>query len=182
MVKLLGISGSLRAGSFNTALLNAAAALAPEGVEVSVATLAGIPLYDGDLEAREGLPAAVVALKARIQASDGLILATPEYNAGLPGVLKNGIDWLTRPPEDLPKTFGDRPLALLGASPSGFGTVLGQNAWLPVLRFLGVRQWSAGRLLVSRAHQLIGADGSITDDALRTQLRDFVAGFASFCA
>ncbi len=182
MLKLLGISGSLRAGSFNTALLHAAAALAPEGVEVSVATLADIPLYDGDLEARAGLPAAVVALKARLLASDGLILATPEYNAGMPGVLKNGIDWLTRPPEDLPRVFGDRPLALLGASPSGFGTVLGQNAWLPVLRFLGVRQWSAGRLLVSRAHQRIGADGDISDDALRTQLRDFVAGFAAFCA
>ena len=94
MARILGISGSLRAGSFNTALLRAAQELAVPGVELELATLHGVPLYDGDLEAREGLPPAVQALKARVLASDALLLATPEYNNGIPGVFKNAIDWL----------------------------------------------------------------------------------------
>lgn len=84
MVRILGISGSLRAGSFNTALLRVAQELAVPGIELELATLHGIPLYDGDLEQREGLPQAVVALKERVLASDGLLLATPEYNNGIP--------------------------------------------------------------------------------------------------
>ena len=91
MVRILGISGSLRAGSFNTALLRAAQELAVPGMELELATLHGIPLYDGDLEQRDGVPAAVQALKARVLASDGLLLATPEYNNGIPGVFKNAI-------------------------------------------------------------------------------------------
>ena len=92
MVHLLGISGSLRAGSYNTALLRAASALSGEDVTLEVATLHGIPLYDADLEAREGLPPAVAGLKARLVASDGVLLVTPEYNNGIPGVFKNAID------------------------------------------------------------------------------------------
>lgn len=179
MTRLLGISGSLRKGSYNTALLRAAAALAASDVELSVVTLHGIPLYDGDLEA-QGIPSAVTALKDRIVASDGLIIATPEYNSSVPGVLKNALDWLSRPPADMARVFGDRPLALAGASPSGFGTVLAQNAWLPVLKALGVRQWSGGRLLVSRANKTIGDDGAIGDEELNKQLKDFLAGFAAF--
>lgn len=179
MIRLLGISGSLRTASYNTALLRAAAAMVPAGVEMTVATLHGIPLYDGDLEL-DGLPNAVSALKERIVASDGVILATPEYNGSLPGVLKNALDWLSRPPADIPRVFADRPFALAGASPSGFGTVLAQTAWLPVLKALGVRQWVGGRLLVSRAHQAIGSDGTLSDAAMQEQVREFVAGFARF--
>ena len=84
-------------------------------------------------------------------ASDGVILATPEYNNGIPGVFKNGIDWLSRPPADIPKVFWGRPFAIIGASPGGFGTILSQDAWLSVLRTLGARFWSGGRLMVSRA-------------------------------
>lgn len=179
MIRILGISGSLRTASYNTALLRAAAVLAPEGVEMTVATLHGIPLYDGDVEAL-GLPNAVSALKERIVASDGVILSTPEYNGSVPGVMKNALDWLSRPPADLARVFAERPLALIGASPGGFGTVLAQNAWLPVLKALGVRQWVGGRLLVSRVQQAIGADGKLVDAALSEQVRDFVAGFAQF--
>ena len=109
MARILGISGSLRAGSFNTALLRAAQELAVPGVALELATLHGIPLYDGDLEAREGLPPAVQALKARVLASDALLLATPEYNNGIPGVFKNAIDWLSRPAAEIPAVFGGRP-------------------------------------------------------------------------
>ncbi len=181
MTRILGISGSLRAGSYNTALLRAARALAGDGVELDIATLHGIPLYDGDVEQREGLPAAVVELKARIQACDGLLLATPEYNNGIPGVFKNAIDWLSRPASDIPDVFGDRPVALIGASPGSFGTILSQNAWLPVLRMLGTRLWTGGRLLVSRAGELIDERGELADPALRQRLADFVQGFARFC-
>ena len=107
---------------------------------------------------------------------------TPEYNNGIPGVFKNAIDWLSRPPADIKKVFGDRAVALIGASPGGFGTILAQEAWLPVLRTLGTRPWFGGRLMASRAHTLFGADGVLTDDALRKQLTEFVRGFAAFIA
>lgn len=181
MTRLLGISGSLRAGSWNTALLRASQGVAAPGVELEVATLHGIPLYDGDLEEREGAPAAVAALKARILASDGVVLATPEYNHGIPGVFKNAIDWLSRPPAEGRRVFGDRPFAVIGATPGGFGTVLAQDAWLTVLRALGARQWTGGRLVVARVDQALGADGT-PDEALRGQLAGFVAGFAAFAA
>lgn len=182
MTRILGISGSLRAGSFNTALLRAAQRLAPEGVTIEIATLHGIPLYDGDEETASGIPAAVEALKARIQASDALLLATPEYNNGIPGVVKNGIDWLSRPASGIPALFGGKPLALMGASPGGFGTLLSQTAWLPVMKTLGVRLWPGRSLTLSRAHQAMGADGEIADEAALKTIGEFVAAYAASLA
>jgi NAD(P)H-dependent FMN reductase len=181
-MKLLGISGSLRRGSYNTALLRAAQRIAIPGVELDLATLHGIPLYDGDVEARDGLPPEVQALKARVVAADGLLLATPEYNNGIPGVFKNAIDWLSRPADDIPRVFGERPVAVMGASPGGFGTILSQNAWLPVLRTMRARQWMGGRLMVSRAASVVGTDGEIADEKTLAQLDAFVRGFADFVA
>ena len=180
MTRILGISGSLRAGSYNTALLRAARSMAPAGVHLEVATLHGIPLYDGDLEQRDGLPTAVTVLKDEIAASAAVLLVTPEYNNGIPGVFKNAIDWLSRPAADVARIFGGRPFAVIGASPGGFGTILAQAAWLPVLRTLGVRHWSGGRLMLSRANQVFDEHGEIRDEAVREQLRKFVAGFAEF--
>lgn len=180
MARILGISGSLRAGSFNTALLRAGQQLAVPGVELELATLHGIPLYDGDLEAREGLPPAVQALKARVLASDALLLATPEYNNGIPGVFKNAIDWLSRGTPDIPAVFGGRPFALIGASPGGFGSVMSQAHWLPVLKTLGVQLWAGNRLMVSRAGQAFNANGELIDQKVREQLAGFVRGFARF--
>ncbi len=182
MLQILGISGSLRAGSFNTALLRAAQAMGGAAFELEVATLHGIPLYDGDLEQREGVPGAVGSLKERVAASDGVLLATPEYNNGIPGVFKNAIDWLSRPSNDIARVFTGRPFAIVGASPGGFGTILSQNAWLPVLRTLGVRHWTGGRLMVSRASQVFDEHGGIRDEAVRGQLAKFLAGFAAFAA
>ncbi|GAC1590793.1 MAG: NADPH-dependent FMN reductase [Sphingomicrobium sp.] len=180
MIRLVGISGSLRQASFNTALLNNAAQLLPDGVSLEVRTLHRIPLYDGDEEAEHGIPEAVTELKEAISAADGVILATPEYNNGVPGVFKNAIDWASRPAGDISRVFNGRLFAITGASPGGFGTILSQNHWLPVLRTLGVQLWTGGRLMVSRAGQAIDDDGVINDSEIREQIRIFVGAFADY--
>jgi NAD(P)H-dependent FMN reductase len=182
MVSILGISGSLRAQSFNTALLRAARSVSGDGVHLEPATLHGIPLYDGDVEQREGTPPAVRALKEHILAHAGLLLVSPEYNNGIPGVFKNAIDWLSRPTPEMPDVLRDRPVAVIGASPGAFGTILGQAHWLPVLRTLGMRHYTSGRLMVSRAQAVFAADGSIQDAAVLKRLGEFVQGFGHFVA
>jgi NAD(P)H-dependent FMN reductase len=177
---IVGIAGSLRAGSFNAALLRAAIGLAPAGMKIETASIKGIPLYDGDVEASQGIPATVAALKDRIAASDGLLLVTPEYNNSMPGVLKNAVDWLSRPPADIPRVFGGRPVAIMGASPGGFGTILSQSAWLPVLKTLRTRPWFGPPMLVSGAGKVFDASGNLADEDVRKRLRDFIAGFAAF--
>src|SRR5690606_35085864 len=114
--------------------------------------------------------------KAKLRAADGVLLATPEYNNGIPGVFKNAIDWLSRPAPEIPQLFGARPFAVIGASPGGFGTTLAQDAWWPVLRTLRARTWFGGRLMVSRAGGVFDADGALVDDKIAEQLRGFVAG------
>ena len=177
---IIGISGSLRRGSYNTALLRAAAQLMPNGTQLQIKTIRGIPLYDGDLEAADGIPQPVRELKEAVTAADGLLLVTPEYNNSIPGVFKNAIDWLSRPPADIQRVFGGKPVALIGASPGGFGTVLSQNAWLPVLRTLGAELWSEGRLLVSRAQGVFDESGTLTDAAVKDRLREFLQSFVAF--
>jgi NAD(P)H-dependent FMN reductase len=177
---IIGISGSLRRGSFNSALLRAAAAAVPADVELRIESIRGIPLYDGDEEHASGIPPVVQALKDAIAAADGLLIATPEYNNSVPGVLKNAVDWLTRPANDIPRVFRGKPVALIGASAGGFGTILSQNAWLPVLRTLGTRPWFGGRLLVSRASKVFDGDGALIDAAVNEQLTAFFAGFVEF--
>jgi chromate reductase, NAD(P)H dehydrogenase (quinone) len=177
---IIGISGSLRRGSFNSALLRNAAALMPTGSTLRIETIEGIPLYNGDVETAQGIPPRVAEVKRAIAESDGLLLATPEYNNSIPGVFKNAIDWFTRPPSDIKATFGGKPVAVIGASPGGFGTILSQNAWLPVLRTLGTKPWFGGRLLVSRAQTVINEQGDITDAAIKKQLEDFLKGFVGF--
>jgi chromate reductase len=110
----------------------------PDGAELTVETIHGIPLYDADVETADGIPERVAALNEATVAADGLLLATPEYNNSTPGVFKNAIDRLSRPPADIGQVFGGKPVAVLGTSPSGFGTVLSQNAWLPVSRRLSM--------------------------------------------
>ena len=179
MVRILGLSGSLRKGSFNSALLRAAAELMPEGATLEIGTIEGIPLYNGDLEAERGLPETVVTLKEQIARADGLLLATPEYNNGIPGVFKNAIDWTTRPASDIERVFGGKKAALMGASPGAFGTLLSQNAWLPVLRTLGVHLWS-GRMLVPRANAAFDEGGKLIDPKSSERLGAFLKGFADY--
>lgn len=178
-MNIVGISGSLRRASFNTALLKAAVDLMPEGSVLAIESIRNIPLYDGDLES-DGLPSRVSELKSIIRNSDALILATPEYNASIPGVLKNAIDWLSRPSADIRDVFGGKPVGLMGASAGGFGTILAQDAWLPVLRALGTKPWFGGRVLVSRAGKVFDEAGNLIDDEVRKQLQRFLRGFMEF--
>lgn len=180
MTRIVGISGSLRRGSYNSALLRAAAASMPGGAALVIGSMAGIPLYDGDDEAANGVPPPVAALKDAIAAADGLLLATPEYNNSVPGVFKNAIDCLSRPPADAARVFAGKRVALVGASPGGFGTVLSQNAWLPILRTLGCQLWSGGRLLVSRAGTVFDANGALVDAKVAEALRAHLAGYVAW--
>lgn len=180
MIQIVALAGSLRSGSYNRALLRAAAELAPAGCTIEIGSLAGIPLDDGDLEATQGLPEAVRQLKERIATADGLLLASPEYNHSIPGVLKNALDWLSRPPRDIPAVFGDRPVALCGASSGAGGTRLAQAAWLPVFRALGLRIFTSKQLYVTHAGQVFDADGRLIDEETRKRATGFLEAFVRF--
>jgi NAD(P)H-dependent FMN reductase len=177
---IIGICGSLRRASFNLMLLHAAVAAAPAGTAIEIESIRDIPLYDGDLEAEQGIPPAVQRLKDRIATADALLIVTPEYNNSIPGVLKNAIDWLSRPPSDIARVFRGRPVAVIGATPGQGGTALSQAAWLPVLRTLGMRPWFEGRLLISGANKTFDTGGRVADAATQDRIRTFVEGFASF--
>ena len=161
-------------------LLRAAVDAVPAGSTIQIESIRDIPLYDADIEAEQGIPQAVQHLKARIVAADGLLIVTPEYNNSMPGVLKNTIDWLSRPPADIPRVFRGRPVAIMGATPGQGGTLLSQAAWLPVVRTLGMRPWFEGRVNVSGAGKVFDTDGRVADEATRDRVRTFVEGFAAF--
>jgi chromate reductase, NAD(P)H dehydrogenase (quinone) len=182
MTRIVGISGSLREGSYNTALLRAAKSRMPGGAELIEQSIAGIPLYDADLEASEGIPAAVEAAKDAVAAADGLLLVTPEYNNSIPGVFKNAIDWMSRPPRDIARVFGQKPVSVIGASPGRAGTVNAQTAWLTVFRALGLVPWFGGSLYVSGARGLVDDAGAITDEPTLERLETHLRGFAAFVA
>jgi chromate reductase len=176
MAKILGISGSLRRASLNAALLRAAVELAPAGTTIEIASIRDIPLYDADVEA-QGIPKAVLELKEKIVAADALLLVTPEYNNSIPGVFKNAIDWLSRPPADAPRVFANRNVTLIGASPGRFGTMQSQRAWLPVLRTLRMRAWFGPPLYVSAAAGVFDAELKLVDADIRRQLAQLLVQF-----
>jgi NAD(P)H-dependent FMN reductase len=181
MSHVIGISGSLRERSFNSALLRAAVALSPPELKIEIASLESIPLYNGDVESA-GIPAAVTDLKNRIAAADGLLIATPEYNNSIPGVVKNAIDWLSRPPADIPRVFAGRCVTLMGASDGAFGTALSQAAWLPILRTLQTHPWFGPRILVPHASKVFDERGELIDAKIREKLKSFLLGFSAFVA
>jgi chromate reductase len=180
VIQIIGFSGSLRTGSFNSALLRAAAAVEIADCKVVIESIAGIPLYNGDDETAHGVPEPAARLKDAIAQADAVLIATPEYNNSIPGVVKNAIDWLSRPPRDIPRVFSGKIVGLMGASPGGFGTVLSQNAWLPVLRTLGTELWTGGRLTVAKAGSVFDASGQIIDETVRQNLQKFMQGFADY--
>ena len=180
MTTIVGIAGSLRRGSYNLMLLRAAADVMPEGVSLEIASIADIPLYNADDEAERGIPASVQQLKDRIAAADGLLIVTPEYNNAMPGVLKNAIDWLSRPAADIPRVFRDRPVAIMGATTGPGLTILAQAAWLPVLRLLGTAPWFGGRIMIANAAGAFDDQGRLHDEAAQKRLDDFIGGFAAY--
>jgi NAD(P)H-dependent FMN reductase len=180
MPNILAITGSIRTGSFNQMLTRAAVAHAPAGLAIETASIQDIPLYDGDHEAASGLPPAVQGLKARIVAAHGVLLITPEYNNSIPGTFKNAIDWTSRPPADLARVYGGKPIGVIGATPGPGGTAMSQAAWLPVLRALGTIPFFGARLQVPHASKVFDATGALIDDAVRGQLERYLTAFSDF--
>jgi NAD(P)H-dependent FMN reductase len=119
-------------------------------------------------------------LKDRIAQADGWLIVSPEYNHSIPGVLKNAIDWISRPVADIPRVFGGRPTGIIGATTGTGGTILGQAAWLTVLRALGTLPYFGGRVVVSNAARVFDEHGTIQDPAVKAQVEKYIAGFAEF--
>jgi NAD(P)H-dependent FMN reductase len=180
MTSLVGVAGSLRKGSYNMALLRAAAEVVPPRARLAIASIAGLPLFDAELESERGAPEPATTLKDQIAAANGVVLVTPEYNQSIPGVLKNAIDWLSRPAKDIARVFGEKPVAIMGATPGAGGTRMAQAAWLPVLRALGTRLWTGKQLYVGGAAQAFDAAGRLVDEKIRKLLTEFMAGFVHF--
>ena len=171
MTHLIGISGSLRQGSYNTALLRAAFEDLPDGVTAEIANLDGLPMYDWDEERNEGIPAAVAELRARVGAADGIVFATPEYNYSVTGALKNAIDWLSRGPSS-PIDF--KRAAIIGAGGGG-GTLRSQEHLREMLAHNRLHVLAEPQVMVPGARMRF-ADGELADDAVRTELRLMIDG------
>ncbi len=177
-VKILGISGSLRKASHNTALLKAVADVLPEGVTLEFYTdLREIPPYDDDVRVESGFPPAVEALRTRIRQADALLFCSPEYNFTIPGALKNAIDWASRPPE---QPFEDKPALVMGASPGNFGTIRMQNHFRLMAVFLNMHLLNKPGVMVARAHEKFDAEGRLTDLATRKVLGEAVVALAGW--
>jgi chromate reductase len=165
-IKILGIVGSLRRDSYNLYAMRAAQSKAPQGAELEIFTLDGIPPFNQDEEQHPTTK--VVALKSSIRSADALLIATPEYNYSIPGVLKNAIDWATRPYGDNP--FTGKPTAIMGASPDGMGTSRSQYHLRQVLVALNAHTLNRPEMMISHADDAFDANGNLIDEKLNTQL------------
>lgn len=170
-IKILAFAGSLRKGSFNKALLVAAKELTPDSMRIEIFDLEGIPLYNADVEA-EGDPERVVEFKEAIRNADGLLIATPEYNHGVPAVTKNAIDWASRPPKNAP--LNEKPVGILGASPGMTGSARGQSQLRQAFEFTNSYCMPQPEILVYRAHQKFDDDGNLTDESTRKFLGKYL--------
>jgi chromate reductase len=174
---LLGIPGSLRAGSYNHALLRAATEVLPPGVSLELFPLNDIPLYNADLQS-QGDPEPVEELKRRIMVSDALVIATPEYNYSIPGVLKNALDWASRPPKTC--CLREKPIGIVGASSGESGTMRGQLALRQMFVFTGSLAMVQPELRVTNAGERFDADGRLIDGDLRERLRVYLAALVEW--
>lgn len=166
-IHVLGIAGSLRKASVNKGLLRAAADVLPEGMLLETFDLAPIPLYNGDVDAA-GAPEAVLHFKARIAAADALLIATPEYNYSIPGVLKNALDWASRPPKESP--LNGKPLAIMGAGGVA-GTTRAQLHLRQVAVFTNMLPLNKPEVAIQRAWEKFDAEGNLTDEPSREAIR-----------
>lgn len=173
-LRIAAISGSLRRGSYNTATLHALKQLAPARLDIDIITLHDIELFNEDVEAR-GWPPKVSALRDRIDPAEAIIFATPEYNYSIPGVLKNAIDWLSRPEREGP--IFNKPAAIIGASPSMIGTARAQSHLRQVAFYNGMPLLPTVEILIARAGDKFDDDGNLHDDETRRFLEKLAKKF-----
>ena len=167
-ITVLGISGSLRRRSYNTAALRAARELAPQGVTVMIADLSAIPPYNDDVREREGYPAAVEHLRNQVRAADAVLFATPEYNYSIPGVLKNAIDWVSRPPD---QPFAGKAAAIIGASPGPTGTARAQYHLRQIGVYLDLHFLNKPEVMIANAGERFDQEGLLKDEKTAELLR-----------
>jgi chromate reductase, NAD(P)H dehydrogenase (quinone) len=172
-MRILGISGSLRAASYNTALLRAAAELAPEGIELTIyEELESLPPYNEDRET-DNVPSEVVRLRQEIADADAVLFATPEYNTTMPGQVKQVVDWASRPHGPEAALWG-KPVAVVGASVTDYGAMWAQDHLRNALGIAGARVLKEADLPVARAHELFSDDGKLIDPETRDRLAELV--------
>jgi chromate reductase, NAD(P)H dehydrogenase (quinone) len=169
-VKVLGFSGSLRAASFNSSALRTAREIAPDGLTIDIFDLAPIPLYNEDVHAK-GFPPPVADFRARIKAANALLICSPEYNYSTSGVLKNAIDWASRPPD---QPFDGKPIALLSASPAFTGGARAQYHLRQIFVYLNPFILNKPEVMISAAHTKFDESGKVTDDKVREQIRGLI--------
>ena len=177
--RIVAFAGSLRRRSFNRALIEAAGELVPSGMLIEPVEIGRLPFYDADVEAA-GDPGPVAEFKAAIAAADGVVIATPEYNDGIPGVLTNALDWGSRLPGRSP--LAGKPVAVMGASPSQVGTARAQLHLRQVLAHIQARVLPPPELLVARAHERFDAELRLTDETTRRIMADLLRRFAGWIA
>jgi chromate reductase, NAD(P)H dehydrogenase (quinone) len=175
-VKVLGISGSLRKASYNTMALRAAQKLAPAGITVETFDLAPIPLYNDDVRSA-GYPEPVARLRVAMAAADALLVVTPEYNFSVPGVLKNAIDWASRPPD---QPFNEKPMAIMGASPGATGTARAQYHLRQMMVFLNAFPINKPEVFIANCAQKFDAEGNLTDETTRGFVKQLLESLAAW--
>ena len=175
-IRILGISGSLRRNSYNRGALRAAQELVPEGATIDAFDISTIPLYNEDVK-EQGFPAPVDDFRKQIAQSDALLIVTPEYNYSVPGVLKNAIDWASRPPS---QPFDGKPIAIMGASPGALGTARAQYHLRQVFIFLNGHILNKPEVMIASAGKRFDAQGNLTDADTREYVRKLVAALVEW--
>jgi chromate reductase len=175
MLRVVGIAGSLRVGSYNRSLLRAAQELVPSTMNITIEDLSPLPMFNADLDAT-GTPEPVARLRSAVRACDGVLFATPEYNHGVPGILKNAIDWLSQPLKG--SALEGKPVGMVGASTGLAGTARGQMQLRQAFVLTNSPAMLQPEVLVGRAHERFDAAGRLTDDATRRFLAGFLMQFA----
>lgn len=176
LIKILGISGSLRKGSYNTAALRAARKLVPKGATMETFDIASIPLYNEDVKVA-GFPPSVQDLRNRIAAADALLIVTPEYNYSVPGVLKNAIDWASRPPD---QPFNGKPIAVMGASPGMIGTARAQYHLRQSFVFLNTLFVNKPEVMIAAANTKFDEAGELTDETTKKLIGELLQALTNW--
>jgi chromate reductase, NAD(P)H dehydrogenase (quinone) len=175
-MKVCGLCGSLRRGSFNAAALRAACDLAPAGLSIETGEIGDLPLYNDDVRLA-GYPPPVARLRAQLSAADAILIVTPEYNYSVPGVLKNAIDWASRPPD---QAFDGKPVAVMGASPSLLGSARAQYHLRQMLIFLNALPVNRPEVFITQANAKFDEAGRLTDEPTRDMIRKLLQSLADW--